>query len=209
MNLAELLHLCSLSSRTGKVNFTSTEKKGEIYLEEGEPCYAQYEQLQGDNALLKMLTRKQADTVFIPELYPPEKNVTLKTEAALLEAARLSDEMLITSQLSLKTSSQPKEKPRPAIANLYLLPDSTGWTYPILEGQQLYIGRDPKNEICIEHETISNRHCQLKNQSNSVVLTDSESLNGTFVNGKRIKMVVLSNHDLIQLGDATFRIEMK
>jgi len=63
------------------------------------------------------------------------------------------------------------------------------------------IGRSEKATICIPDPTISGLHCQVSRQSDgSYMLSDSNSTNGTRVNGIRIQSQSLSNSDIIQIG---------
>ena len=55
-----------------------------------------------------------------------------------------------------------------------------------LEGDQLNIGRDSSNEICINDAEISRHHGRLTFQGGKYVLEDLGSTNGTFVNGQRL-----------------------
>ena len=49
------------------------------------------------------------------------------------------------------------------------------------------IGRAPDNDVQIEHPTISATHCEIEVQSDSLILCDCDSTNGTFINrGKRL-----------------------
>jgi hypothetical protein len=63
------------------------------------------------------------------------------------------------------------------------------------------IGRDPVNEIVIDHPQVSRQHSRLTWQSNQVFVEDAGSSNGTFVNGARLtSQQQLNNGDVIGLG---------
>ena len=55
-----------------------------------------------------------------------------------------------------------------------------------LGGPVLSIGRTPDNELSLPHPTVSGRHAELRLTSDGVVLTDTGSLNGTYVEGVRV-----------------------
>lgn len=63
------------------------------------------------------------------------------------------------------------------------------------------IGRLPENTISIANMGVSRRHVKIEEDTDhSYVLSDLNSLNGTYVNGKRIKKVVLQSGDKISIG---------
>jgi FOG: FHA domain len=77
-----------------------------------------------------------------------------------------------------------------------------------LEGSIITIGRLPENKICISNMGISRRHAKLeKDSSNNFTLTDFNSLNGTFVNNKKVSKAVLSGGDTITIGKYTIIFE--
>lgn len=64
------------------------------------------------------------------------------------------------------------------------------------------VGRSPKNDIVFDHSSISRHHLQLIFHDNGKVeVVDLNSVNGTFVNGKRINGVVsLHTLDVVVAG---------
>jgi pSer/pThr/pTyr-binding forkhead associated (FHA) protein len=70
-----------------------------------------------------------------------------------------------------------------------------------LEDAVITIGRLPENKICISNMGISRRHARLeKDSGNNFMLTDFSSLNGTFVNNKKVSKAVLARGDTITIG---------
>ncbi len=67
-------------------------------------------------------------------------------------------------------------------------------------GDVLGIGRRPDNLICIDNMAVSGLHAKIEKKGDEYVLTDLNSLNGTFVNGKRISQVTLRTNDQITIG---------
>jgi len=54
--------------------------------------------------------------------------------------------------------------------------------------------------------SISRFHAEIKHELNSrYVIRDLESLNGVYVNGRKARTAILSNGDLIELGDITLK----
>ena len=78
-----------------------------------------------------------------------------------------------------------------------------------LSAGTLSIGRSPENDIVIEDRRISRRHAEVRLRLGRHTLYDLGSTNGTFVNGKRVNEIALSEGDRITLGAATlvYRLE--
>lgn len=67
------------------------------------------------------------------------------------------------------------------------------------------VGRKLSNQIVIDHPTVSGRHAALHCTVNVVMLEDLGSTNGSHVNGHAIRMQVLRDADVVQLGQYTLR----
>ena len=67
----------------------------------------------------------------------------------------------------------------------------------------LTIGRDPGNDIVINHAEVSRQHTRIVRQGDQVVVEDMGSTNGTFVNGVLLTNPhTLTDGDVIGLGDS-------
>jgi len=67
-------------------------------------------------------------------------------------------------------------------------------------GERLTIGRSPEAEIFLDDVTVSRDHAQLVRRSGDWFLDDSGSLNGTYVNRRRIDSHRLEDGDELQIG---------
>jgi pSer/pThr/pTyr-binding forkhead associated (FHA) protein len=77
-----------------------------------------------------------------------------------------------------------------------------------LDDPVITIGRLPENTICISNMGISRRHSKIERDSNNnYVLSDLNSLNGTFVNNSKVKKIALSHGDKITIGKYTILFE--
>ncbi len=77
-----------------------------------------------------------------------------------------------------------------------------GRAFP-LDHDTLSLGREPGNDIAINHPQVSRRHAHITRQGGLMVIEDLGSTNGTFANG--IKLTgphTLANGDTIGLGEA-------
>ena len=67
-------------------------------------------------------------------------------------------------------------------------------------GEQTAIGRSPDCEIFLDDVTVSRRHATLVRREDGLYIEDQGSLNGTFLNRKRIESARLSDGDELQIG---------
>jgi len=72
--------------------------------------------------------------------------------------------------------------------------------------KEVSIGRSPENGIVIDNPAVSHFHARVFNEEGRIMLEDFGSLNGTFVNGQRVKMVTLKPGDSVGIGKHTIVI---
>ncbi len=70
----------------------------------------------------------------------------------------------------------------------------------VTEKKRVSIGRTKDNDIVLENRGVSRKHAQIEFNSDSAVIIDNESLNGTFVNNRRISEEILRDNDVITIG---------
>jgi hypothetical protein len=76
---------------------------------------------------------------------------------------------------------------------------SPAWSMTQVE---FLIGRDPACDISFGDSAISRRHARLTRMGRAWVLSDLDSLNGTYVNGRPITTAtVLARHDQLRFGE--------
>jgi two-component system, NtrC family, response regulator HydG len=73
-----------------------------------------------------------------------------------------------------------------------------------LPGCGVRIGRDTSNDICLSDLALSRTHCTIEVVDGQWRIRDSQSSNGTFVNGAQVTDHRLSNRDRIELGESVF-----
>jgi hypothetical protein len=61
-------------------------------------------------------------------------------------------------------------------------------------------GRNPSSDIFLDDVTVSRRHAEIRRKDSGFHLEDVGSLNGTFVNRRRVESSPLSSGDEIQIG---------
>ncbi len=66
------------------------------------------------------------------------------------------------------------------------------------------IGRDSAASLCIADASVSRRHSQIQKDGSEFVLTDLDSLNGTFINDVPVKSRRLQHGDRLRIGESQF-----
>jgi hypothetical protein len=74
----------------------------------------------------------------------------------------------------------------------------------VLRGDQMTLGRSLDANVCFEDVSVSRRHARVF-VADDVTLIDERSLNGVWVNGKRVTRRILHNEDSIALGSVRLR----
>ncbi len=79
----------------------------------------------------------------------------------------------------------------------------SGAIFPITE-LELSAGRHASNEVFVDDDLASRKHCVLQVEGDRVRIRDLESLNGTCVNGVAIRDTQLQHGDRVQIGGSQF-----
>jgi hypothetical protein len=69
-----------------------------------------------------------------------------------------------------------------------------------LVGPMVTVGRSPKSDLFLDDVTVSRRHARILVDGASYTIEDESSLNGTYVNRKRIERQQLFDGDELQIG---------
>ncbi len=70
----------------------------------------------------------------------------------------------------------------------------------VADKKRISIGRTPDNDIALENRGVSRKHAQIEFNDNAAVVIDNESLNGTFVNNRKVTEEILHDNDIITIG---------
>src|SRR5215213_8562227 len=73
-----------------------------------------------------------------------------------------------------------------------------------LNEETLVIGRETAANLCIAEASVSRRHSKIEKKESGFVITDLESLNGTFINDVPVKTRLLEHGDRVRIGDSQF-----
>jgi pSer/pThr/pTyr-binding forkhead associated (FHA) protein len=86
----------------------------------------------------------------------------------------------------------------PAVLVVNRGPDS-GQAF-VLEKSVTTAGRNPDADIFLDDVTVSRRHASITHSERGYWITDGGSLNGTYVNTKRVSEIALNPGDEVQIG---------
>jgi len=89
--------------------------------------------------------------------------------------------------------------PRAARSSSARASGRVGQSFP-LHGERVTVGRSPEADVFLDDVTVSRDHAVLVHRGGSWHLDDSGSLNGTYVNRKRIESHRLEDGDELQIG---------
>jgi type II secretory pathway predicted ATPase ExeA len=84
---------------------------------------------------------------------------------------------------------------------------ASGTDYP-LKDSVCIIGRAKNCSLQIKHPALSRYHMMIKNMGHEWILSDMRSLNGVFLNGRRIRTARLRHNDYIAIGEHNFLFQV-
>ena len=70
----------------------------------------------------------------------------------------------------------------------------------VTQNKRITIGRTSSNDIVLDNKGISRKHAEIELGDDSALIIDNESLNGTFVNNRKINEEILKDNDRITIG---------
>ena len=84
-----------------------------------------------------------------------------------------------------------------------------GRTIELQEGSESVIGRSSECDVTLADAEASRKHCQVAYADGRLSITDLDSSNGTFVNGRRATKAPLEAGDVVAVGDTKMQVEGK
>lgn len=86
-----------------------------------------------------------------------------------------------------------------------------GQVYELGGGKATSIGRAKANEVVVNDVSVSSEHCRIRPEDGHFVLHDLRSTNGTFVNERRVTRHVLTEGDVVKIGETSllFKTDLK
>jgi hypothetical protein len=70
----------------------------------------------------------------------------------------------------------------------------------LIDCPRLCVGRDPSCDIFLNDVTVSRDHAVIEVVGDDIIIRDSGSLNGTYVNDQLVESAALEDGDIVQIG---------
>lgn len=70
----------------------------------------------------------------------------------------------------------------------------------VLQGDEVIIGRDPSCGVCLDDPQVSRRHARLRLTAFGVFVSDLQSKNGTWLDGRRVQGLAELRDGLLTIG---------
>jgi pSer/pThr/pTyr-binding forkhead associated (FHA) protein len=70
----------------------------------------------------------------------------------------------------------------------------------VTQKKRISIGRTADNDIVLDNKGVSRKHATMEFDADSALVIDNESLNGVFVNNRKVTEEVLKEHDQVTIG---------
>ena len=75
----------------------------------------------------------------------------------------------------------------------------------VLTNEALSLGRGSENNVVLENDSVSRRHCRIEKRNRHWWVLDLDSTNGTYVNDELVKEYQLRRGDQIKVGDTILK----
>jgi pSer/pThr/pTyr-binding forkhead associated (FHA) protein len=95
---------------------------------------------------------------------------------------------------------------RPRLALRFISGKYQGGEFPLIDGQEIVIGRSSDLDMVLVEEMVSRRHARILLEDSVISIEDLGSTNGTFVNGEKIQRGVLKEGDRILIGTSILKV---
>ncbi|MEM1059679.1 MAG: FHA domain-containing protein [Verrucomicrobiota bacterium] len=209
---ADYLQACCTARRTGLMTYTSGNESGSVYLQHGQPIHAIAQEIEGEEAVYRMLQWEGGELHFSDNLMPHKSTIGLTWEQLLFEGARRADGMVPDiASVAMSTPSASAHVINSRIQGgepkLTVICDDLPEASYKIEQEYIHIGRREDNDIILPIGAVSGRHCLIEMRGADVILRDLNSSNGTFVNGEQVSETILQLGDTIQVGPVNLKFE--
>ena len=94
----------------------------------------------------------------------------------------------------------------PQLALRFISGKYQGGEFPIRTEREIVIGRSSELDMVLVEDMVSRKHARIDARDGEIVIQDLGSTNGTFVNGEKIKKVLLKAGDRILIGTSIIKM---
>lgn len=123
-------------------------------------------------------------------------------------AAAGTPAMIDESDYQPESAFDPTLRPQGGLLKLAAISGiNAGQEVPLNFTEDFDIGRDEQLEIPVMDPTVSRRHARLRQTERGVLVIDLRSMNGTFVNGERVKRQEAVKGDRLRFGEVAYELQ--
>jgi pSer/pThr/pTyr-binding forkhead associated (FHA) protein len=110
----------------------------------------------------------------------------------------------MTSSASKNGGFAGQQKPRLGLR--FISGKYQGGEFPLIEGQDVVVGRSSDLDMVLVEELVSRRHAVIALGESGITIEDLGSTNGTFVNGERVQKANLKEGDRVLIGTSILKV---
>ncbi|MCD6310573.1 MAG: FHA domain-containing protein [Candidatus Eremiobacteraeota bacterium] len=141
-----------------------------------------------------------------------EVQASKKAKAVIPEEFDKPVEVKEAEKVEEKAEERHPERQEPIMKKIRS-PSNTAWLIPRgdepktgfpISKDNVYIGRNPTNDILLNDESVSRKHANITRVGGVYTIFDLNSKNGTFVNSQRVQKQILKDGDIIVMGNLSF-----
>ena len=106
-------------------------------------------------------------------------------------------------------TAPPRPLPPPGRVIAYLESGGPGGERHAIASAAFRIGRQADNDLVLQDTSISRHHAEIhRRRDGTFTVTDLDSMNGVFVNGKKQRSAAIADGDTVELGDLSMRFSI-
>lgn len=142
----------------------------------------------------------------IKNISADDQKTVIDSSAPTVKAANnpKEDKTVLINNTKPYISEQPTRKLVGWLVTFDLNPN--GVDFKLYEGRNV-IGRNGKNDIIINHNSVSEKHCTILYRNEKFMISDELSTNGTYVNNEIVEdKAYLNDNDIIRLGTVNLKL---
>jgi pSer/pThr/pTyr-binding forkhead associated (FHA) protein len=79
----------------------------------------------------------------------------------------------------------------------------------VLKRPEMVLGRHSESDVCLRLPDVSRKHCRFVFSAGFWRVFDLQSMNGLFVNDRRVMDAALQHDDIVRIGSYVFSVDLK